>query len=197
MYVVALAGSPSATSRSLKLAEQAKALLAEQQIDTLLVSVYDFPAEDLLYARFDSPAIKNLRSLIANAAGVVIATPIYKAAYSGALKTLLDLLPEDALANKPTLPLASGGTAAHLLALDYALKPVLTTLKARDIQQGVFAIDKHIGVDADGAIRLEPELDERLRAAVSRFAASLKALHPPRPLAHELRNRLVAGAISL
>jgi hypothetical protein len=32
---------------------------------------------------------------------------------------------------------------------------------------------------------------------VSRFAASLKALHPARPLAHDLRNRLVAGAISL
>jgi FMN reductase len=197
MYVVALAGSPSLTSRSLKLAEQAKSLLHKQGIDTLLVSVYDFTADDLLHARFDSPSIKNLRALVANAAGLVISTPVYKAAYSGALKVLLDLLPEDALLGKPVLPLASGGTPAHMLAVDYALKPVLGTLKAKEIHQGVFAVDQHIQLEPDDTVTLAPELHERLDVAVSRFAVSLKALNPPKPYPHDLRNSLVAAQISV
>ncbi|WP_437719533.1 NAD(P)H-dependent oxidoreductase [Sorangium sp. So ce448] len=51
-----------------------------------------------------------------SAAGVVIATPIYKASYTGALKAFLDLLPQFGLAGKAALPLATGGTLAHVLA---------------------------------------------------------------------------------
>ncbi len=61
--------------------------------------------------------------------------------FSGALKTLLDLLPERALEGKIVLPLATGGTIAHMLAVDYALKPVLNALKAQEILHGVFADD--------------------------------------------------------
>ncbi len=56
---------------------------------------------------------------------MVIGTPVYKAAYSGLLKSLLDLLPQYALAGKTVLPLATGGSTAHVLAIDYALRPVL------------------------------------------------------------------------
>lgn len=42
------------------------------------------------------------------------------------------------------LPLATGGTVAHLLAVDYALKPVLSTLKAQEILHGVFADDSQV-----------------------------------------------------
>ncbi len=57
-----------------------------------------------------------------------------------ALKTLLDLLPERALQGKVVLPLATCGcTLAHLLAVDHALKPVLSALKAQEILHGVFA----------------------------------------------------------
>src|SRR5256885_12419558 len=41
---------------------------------------------------------------------VVVATPIYKASYSGVLKSFLDLLPQFGLAGKVVLPLATGGT---------------------------------------------------------------------------------------
>ena len=62
----------------------------------------------------------------------------------GALKTLLDLLPERALEGKIVLPLATGGTIAHMLAVDYALKPVLNALKAQEILHGVFADDSQV-----------------------------------------------------
>ncbi|HEX3138682.1 MAG TPA: NAD(P)H-dependent oxidoreductase, partial [Rhizobacter sp.] len=81
---------------------------------------------------------------VAQAQVVLVATPIYKAAYSGLLKAFLDLLPQDGLRDKTVLPLATGGSIAHLLALDYALKPVLSALGARDILDPVFATDSQI-----------------------------------------------------
>jgi FMN reductase len=103
-----------------------------------------FAPEDLLYARFDNPALQTLNEQLAGADGLIIATPVYKASFSGALKTLLDLLPERALEGKIVLPLATGGNHAHMLAVDYASKPVLNALKAQEILHGVFADDSQV-----------------------------------------------------
>jgi FMN reductase len=102
------------------------------------------PAQALLHAQFDHPLIRQALAEVAQAQVVLIATPIYKAAYSGLLKAFLDLLPQDGLRGKTVLPLATGGSIAHLLALDYALKPVLSALGARDILDPVFATDAQI-----------------------------------------------------
>lgn len=64
---------------------------------------------------------------------LVVATPVYKASYSGVLKTFLDVLPQKAFARKAVLPLATGGTIAHLLSIDYALRPVLLSLCPRHV----------------------------------------------------------------
>lgn len=69
-----------------------------------LLKVRDFPAEDLLHAHFDSPAVQQLQAVVASADGLVVGTPVYKASFTGALKVLLDLLPERALAHKVVLP---------------------------------------------------------------------------------------------
>ena len=60
---------------------------------------------------------------------------------------MLDLLDEKALAGKVVLPIATGGSPAHLLALEYGLKPVLSALGARHILAGVYATDKQVRVD--------------------------------------------------
>lgn len=73
---------------------------------------------------------------------VVIASPVYKASYTGILKAFLDLLPQTGLKGKVTLPLFIGGTIAHLLSLDYTLKPLLSVLGSRNIVGGVFTIDQ-------------------------------------------------------
>ena len=119
---------------------------------------------------------------------VVVATPIYKAAYSGLLKTFLDLLPQDALRGKTVLPLATGGSAAHLLALDYALKPVLAALGARDILDGVFATDAQLVRAEAGRLRADAALaasgcDRALRSRCcarpdERVAPSASAVAP-------------------
>jgi FMN reductase len=129
--------------------------------------VRDLPPTDLIHARLDSEAVAAANLLLDQAEGVIIATPVYKAAYSGVLKTFLDLLPQDALQGKTILPIATGGSSAHLLALDYALKPVLCALGATHILRGVYVTDSQIQIEHGGLIRLDDAVELRLQASLN------------------------------
>ena len=192
MLVVSLGGSPSLRSRSGVLLERSKLWLQRQGVEVVTFQVRDFPAEDLLHARFDSPHVLHFIDLVGKADGLVVATPVYKASFSGALKTLLDLLPERALSNKVVLPVATGGSIAHMLAVDYALKPVLASLKAQEMLQGIFADDSQIAYGEGGsAAQLAPALEQRLDSALHEFHAFLMRrpqTHDPALLTQSLRS---------
>ena len=193
MHVVLLSGSPAARSRTELLLEHVSQRLRAQHVEVTLLRVRDFPAEDLLHARFDSPAVQRLQAVVASADGLVVATPVYKASITGALKVLLDLLPERALAHKVILPLASGGSPAHLLAVDYALKPVLAALKAQEVLQGVFAVDKQIAyAEGERPAQLDSELAERLDESVEQLLAALA--RRPQPIDPQLLNDRLVNA---
>lgn len=66
-----------------------------------------------------------------------------RGAYSGVLKALIDLLPQDVLKHKPILPIMTGGSPSHLLALEYTLKPLLATLKGHNLK-GLYLLDEYI-----------------------------------------------------
>lgn len=165
MRVITLAGSPRYPSRSTALLSVCHHLLEKRGVQVIPWNLHNFAPEDLITARFDAPALRALIDDLAQADGVIVATPVYKASFSGALKTLLDLLPERALEHKVVLPLATGGTLAHMLAVDYALKPVLNALKAQEILHGVFADDSQI-THYDRTPELNAVLTARLTASV-------------------------------
>jgi FMN reductase len=131
----------------------------------------------LVFGRYDSPNLEQPKALLEKADGVIIATPIYKAAYTGVLKAFLDLLPQKALLGKVILPIATGGTLAHLLAIDYALKPVLSELGARHLLGGVYAVDKQIQSLADGT-QLDEEIDQRLKHSLRDLVEAVKQAQP-------------------
>ena len=158
MRVITLAGSPRFPSRSSSLLEYAREKLNGLDVEVYHWNLQNFAPEDLLYARFDSPALKTFTEQLQQADGLIVATPVYKAAYSGALKTLL--------------PLATGGTVAHLLAVDYALKPVLSALKAQEILHGVFADDSQV-IDYHHRPQFTPNLQTRLDTALETFWQAL------------------------
>jgi FMN reductase len=135
----------------------------------------------LLFANFASPQLKQLNAELASADGLIVATPVYKASFSGALKTLLDLLPERALDHKVVLPLATAGSIGHMLAVDYALKPVLASLKAQEVLQGVFADDSLITDYQTFPARLDPALEERLTESLENFYLALSRRRPQIP----------------
>ncbi|NMG07922.1 NADPH-dependent FMN reductase [Brasilonema sp. UFV-L1] len=185
-HILAIAGSPSHPSRTYTLLEYSNQILQQEGFQTDIISVRDVPAEVLAYGRYDSPALEQPKALIERADGIIIATPVYKAAYTGVLKAFLDLLPQRALSGKVVLPIATGGTLAHLLAIDYALKPVLSELKARFILGGVYAIDKQLQIQQDGTVKFDEEIDQRLKEALNEFAESVKSLQPGvKELAHK------------
>ncbi|QHM70505.1 NADPH-dependent FMN reductase [Mixta intestinalis] len=173
MRVITLAGSPRFPSRSTALLTLCQHTLEGCGIEVTPWNIHNFPPEDLLYARFDSPALLALKEDLALADGLIVATPVYKASFSGALKTLLDLLPERALEHKVVLPLATGGTLAHMLAVDYALKPVLSALKAQEVLHGIFAEDSQIS-HYDRQPEISDLLNSRLNDALTTFCYALR-----------------------
>ncbi|MBH5338630.1 NADPH-dependent FMN reductase [Streptomyces pactum] len=171
--VLSVSGSPSATSRTARLLRHLSARLVAQGHEVIPLDVRTLPAEALLGADFTHPAIERATALFARADGVVVGTPVYKAAYSGLLKSLLDVLPQYALAGKTVLPLATGGTTAHVLAIDYALRPVLSSMGAAHIVQGWFTLDKDIETGPDGGVVLAPGTAEALGQVTDQFSAAL------------------------
>lgn len=193
MLVVTLGGSPSQRSRSGVLLDKTRQWLQRQGVEVVSYQIRDFSAEDLLHARFDSPKVIDLLQQVANADGLVIATPVYKASFSGALKTVLDLLPERALAHKVVLPIATGGSIAHMLAVDYALKPVLSALKAQELLHGIFAEDSQIAYGEGSAqAQLVPVLEQRLHEALEQLYSAMA--RRPKPLDPDVLNERLLSA---
>ena len=178
MQILTISGSPSVQSRSARLLGHVRAQLerAGERADHL--DLRSLPADALLGAQVSDPAIADAVARVEAAGVVILATPVYKAAYSGLLKTFLDLLPQSGLRDKVVLPIATGGSLAHTLAIDYALRPVLTALAARSILPGIFAVDSQIVV-ADDGVTVDPSLQQRLDDGVERVHQALAlARHP-------------------
>ena len=174
--ILLISGSPSARSRSGALLQYAAERLRSEGFSTELISVRDYPAEDLILGKHESPSFAETKRLVAEARGLIVATPVYKAAYTGSLKALLDILPAQALRNKTVLPIATGGSPAHLLVLDYALKPVLGALGASDILQGVYVIDEQIQLGTNGDLLIDVEIRERFHRELDSLTAKVKPL---------------------
>jgi FMN reductase len=177
MNLVALSGSPSERSRSAWLLQLAQTRLEGVALQMSTVAIRELPAQALLTADVHHPALQRALGAVAHADLVLVATPIYKASYSGLLKTFLDLLPVDALRVKTVLPLATGGSPAHLLAVDYALKPVLGAMGARSILDAVFATDDQLVAHEAGGFVPDAGLLRRLDRALQPLLPSTEPLH--------------------
>lgn len=178
MSVLLINGSPSRISKTAAIVTLLAARLSSAGATVDVVSVRDVPPEELVFGNAESPAIRAFLHLVTAARAVVVATPIYKASYTGVLKALLDTIPPGSLAGKTILPLATAGTLAHFLALDYAMRPVLTFLGARHILPNLFLTES--GFCDAGTVVLDDVTEERVAAAVHALLAALEpiALQP-------------------
>ena len=167
MNVVSISGSPSARSRSAWLLRLAQTRLESLATSVRWIAVRELPPVALLRGDAAEPAIASALQTVQRADVVLVATPIYKAAYSGLLKLLFDLLPQDGLRGKTVLPIATAGSPAHLLALDYALKPVLSSMGARDILTGVFATDSQLRPHATQGYVADDAIVDRLDRSIN------------------------------
>jgi FMN reductase len=174
--IVVLAGSPSMVLTTTSVLDAVALRLVDRGHRVRTVPVRELPPAALLNGDTSHPEIAEVTSAIAEARGVVVATPVYQASYTGLLKVLLDLLEPNALAGKTVLPLVTGGAPADVLALDYALRPVLTSMGAL-VGQGYFLLDEHV-TSAGGRVSIAPEAELPLLGIIDAFAELLSAYQP-------------------
>lgn len=172
--ITLISGSPTANSRLNGLMDYCTKKLQEQGHEITVLLVAELPAEDLIRANFASPAIEQATALVEQADAVIIASPVYKASYTGVLKTFLDLIPQKGLQDKIIVPLFIGGTMAHLLSIDYALKPVLSVLGATTMLQGVYGTDASVARLDVGGFELAAELVLRLDEMLAQMERELE-----------------------
>ena len=127
---------------------------------------------DNLVTGFPPPDLEAAITAVTSADALVAVTPIFAASYSGLFKTFFDVLDKDALVGKPTLLAATAGTARHSLALEHALRPLLTYLRAVVVPTAVFAATEDFGSTSDGS------LQARIERAALELASLLTAARP-------------------
>ena len=103
---------------------------------------------------------------------VVLASPVYRASFSGALKNLLDHLPLEALCGKPVGIVAMGATPHHFLGVDSHLRDVLAWFGALVAPTSVYL--------CSGDFR-EGALVESARSDLEDLVRTLVKLHAIRP----------------
>jgi FMN reductase len=176
MSILLLGGSPSPQSGSARLLQHIGERLALHGHRSSRIHVRELPAAALLHADAGDAAIARALALVSAADAVVVATPVYKAAYTGILKAFLDLLPQDGLAGKLVLPLATGGSQSHMLALDYALRPVLASMSARFILPSIYITSAQLEWSAGAGLLLAAPVAGRVAQGVDQLASELNAL---------------------
>ncbi|GAA2575030.1 MULTISPECIES: CE1759 family FMN reductase [Streptomyces] len=119
---------------------------------------------------FPARALADAFEAVAAADGLIVVTPVFSASYSGLFKSFFDALgvtDADALAGKPVLIAATGGTARHSLVLEHALRPLFAYLKAVVVPTGVYAASEDWGAEG---------LDARIGRAATELAALMAGL---------------------
>ncbi len=141
--IVSIIGNPRPESRTHALARTlAAALAAEfsgppaQEVDLALLGPRVLDYEDAGVAA----AVEQ----VLGADVLVIASPTYKATYSGLLKAFLDRLGTGSLAGTAAVPILLGGAPNHLLAVDVHFTPLLLELGAFVPRRGLFVLESQV-----------------------------------------------------
>jgi FMN reductase len=172
-------GQPSSTRL---LADQLAAATAEglpagTQIITIDLRELAHDIVDNLLTGFPSPALGEAIGQLLRADGVIAVTPLYNGSYNGLFKSFFDVLDPEALVGKPVLIAATGGTARHSLALEHAIRPLFSYLRAVTVPTAVFAATEDWG-SASGS---GGALTARIERAGSELAALIDRSQPAAP----------------
>ncbi|WP_144667661.1 NADPH-dependent FMN reductase [Bacillus altitudinis] len=167
--VTIIAGGHSVQSRLTGVLQHIHHRLALHGVDVHVIQVHQLPSGALIGADFSNEDIVKAIELVNESDGVIVLTPVYKASFSGILKTFLDLLPQKALQDKPVLPCVLGGTYGHLLVIEYALKPIIHQLGATVVQSGVYVVDQQVIKQDSNSYVLDPDATDRLNLALSQY----------------------------
>ncbi|SDQ19060.1 FMN reductase [Actinopolyspora saharensis] len=128
---------------------------------------YAHDITDNLLTGFANQRLRQVLELVDRADGLVLASPVFTASYSGLFKSFVDVLDPESVRSKPVLLAATGGTERHSLVLEHALRPLLSYLRAQTVPTAVYAASSDWGNDT--------ELGQRITRAAGELAAAVRA----------------------
>ena len=135
--VAVVVGNPKPASRTLASAAYVARELSGREPDL----VVDLATLGPALLEWASPEVSELVAQVGRAELVVVASPTYKGAYTGLLKLFLDRFAGQTGLTGLAVPLMLGGSPAHSLAPELALRPVLTELGATVPGRGLYVVD--------------------------------------------------------
>jgi FMN reductase len=161
--VTIVVGNPKAGSRTLQVAEAlAERLLAPGRYDLQVIDLAEHTAE--IFA-WPSEEMATLNARVAESDLVLVASPTYKATYTGLLKAFLDRYPANGLRGVVAVPVMTGADLGHSMGPTVNLAPLLTELGASVPVKGFYFVTG----DMD-------KLDELVGAAAEEYAAVFEVL---------------------
>lgn len=148
--VVVSAGLSVPSSTRLLGDRLAAATVRETSADVQVVELRDLAVEIAhnFTNGFPGRALASAFDAVTAADGLIVVTPVFSASYSGLFKSFFDVLSvseKDALAAKPVLIAATGGSARHSLVLEHALRPLFAYLRAVVVPTAVYAASEDWG----------------------------------------------------
>jgi FMN reductase len=104
-----------------------------------LIDLLTLPAEGLL-GRAPSAEVDEAVALASSATTLVVATPVYRATYAGALKAFFDRFPTDALRGTAVVLCATAGSRDHYLSLDTGGRALIASLGGWTVPTVVYGV---------------------------------------------------------
>ncbi|MFT4264678.1 MAG: NAD(P)H-dependent oxidoreductase [Nocardioides sp.] len=135
--VVAIVGNPKPMSRTRAAAE----LMAEKLTGSAPSAVVDVVDLGAGLLGWGDPAVAEAKRTVLEADALIVASPTFKATYTGLLKLFLDQFGQGELGQKTTFPLMLGGSMAHYLAPELTLRPVLVEIGASCPAPSLYLVD--------------------------------------------------------
>lgn len=136
--VVVVVGNPKPASRTRVVGEQVAqhvASLTSAPDHVLVLELADVGSRLLDWG---DRSVEELKAIAAGAQALVVATPTYKASFTGLLKLFLDRFDRDELAGQPAIAVMTGASPEHSLAVETQLRPVLTEIGASIPTRGLY-----------------------------------------------------------
>jgi FMN reductase len=140
MSVAVVVGNPKPRSRTWQAAHLVAEKISGQPAD-LSIDLADLGAALLDWS--DRQVAETIAAVAASDL-LIVASPTYKATYTGLLKLFLDRIGGGALTGVTAVPLMLGGDWRHSLAADMLLKPVLVELGATCPTRGLFLTEDDV-----------------------------------------------------
>lgn len=192
LRVVGVSGSLTDPSRTTALVEAIVATFGEAlPIDSHIITLHELGKHlggSLTRKGLPEVAERELQR-IEGADLLVVATPVYRASFTGLFKYLFDFVDQYALVDTPVLLAATGGSERHALIIEHQLRPLFGFFQSLALPVGVYAHDSDF-TDYRVSNQL---LTDRIEKAVAKSLPLVKSSLAER----EAVDRALAGETAL